>query len=127
MDIDALGSWMEAYGRAWISNDPADVAALFTEDAVYHYGPYGEPSRGRDAIVERWVSDPMGQHDIRFHSEPLAVAGDLGVGHWSVSFVRAANPSVRTEIDGILVLRFDEDGGCREHREWYAMREVTTG
>lgn len=127
MDIDALGSWLEAYGRAWISNDPADVAGLFTENAVYHYGPYSQPSRGRDAIVKAWVSDPMGQRDIRFRSEPLAVAGDLGVGHWAVSFTPAANPVVRTEIDGILVLRFDEDGRCREHREWYAMREVPTG
>ena len=124
MEMDALGSWLDAYGRAWLSNDPADVAALFTEDAVYSWGPYREPARGRDAIVEAWVADPMDQRDVRFSAEPLAVTGDVGVGHWSVSFVSAAAPDVRTELDGILVLRFGDDGRCREHREWYMRRDL---
>ena len=42
---------MEAYRAAWISNVPSEVAALFTEDAVYSVSPFTEPWIGRDEIV----------------------------------------------------------------------------
>jgi len=35
MDRAGVEAWMEAYRQAWISNHPATVEALFTEDAVY--------------------------------------------------------------------------------------------
>ena len=40
-------AWVDGYVRAWNSNDPAAIGALFTEDAAYHTEPYGEPWRGR--------------------------------------------------------------------------------
>jgi hypothetical protein len=36
-------AWVEGYVRAWNSNDPAAIGALFSEDAAYHTEPYGEP------------------------------------------------------------------------------------
>jgi hypothetical protein len=30
MDVDAFEAWLDAYFAAWVSNDPDDVAALFT-------------------------------------------------------------------------------------------------
>jgi hypothetical protein len=32
-DLDRLTTWMDGYVRAWQSNDPADIAALFAERA----------------------------------------------------------------------------------------------
>ncbi len=123
VDMASLGAWMDAYGRAWISNEPAEVAALFSEGAAYYTGPFKEPWRGRDRIVTEWIADPWGQTDIRFHHQPLAVTGDRGVAHWRVSFLPGDAPT-RVELDGVLVLRFDPEGRCTEHREWYARREV---
>ena len=35
--------WLDAYIAAWSSYDPAEIAALFTDDAAYHYDPFSEP------------------------------------------------------------------------------------
>jgi hypothetical protein len=83
MDLEGFGAWLERYFQAWVSNQPADVAALFTEDADYWVGPFAEPRTGRDAIVEWWVSGV--QMDVRYAYEPLAVNGDTGVAHWNVT------------------------------------------
>jgi len=52
----------------------------------------------------------------------LAIDGDLVVAHWNV---KATDPSAgtRSEMDGVLLLRFTPDGRCRDHREWFARRE----
>lgn len=50
---DRLVRWLEAYGRAWEEHDGDAAAELFSEDAVYAWGPW-EELRGRDAIRWRW-------------------------------------------------------------------------
>ena len=34
---------LEGYVKAWKSNNPKDIAKLFTEDAFYSTGPFDEP------------------------------------------------------------------------------------
>ncbi len=123
MDRNAFDRWMEAYGRAWLSNDPQGVAALFTEDAVYAVSPFLEPRRGRDRIVAEWTSDPEGQTEIEFRHEVLAFEGERGVAWFGASFTRRGD-GVRVEMDGVIDCAFDDDGRCREHREWYFKREL---
>ena len=48
-------AWMEGYDRAWSSNDPAAIAALFTDDARYSTSPTEPPWAGSDAIVGNWL------------------------------------------------------------------------
>jgi SnoaL-like protein len=120
MDIAGFRDWLERYFDAWASSDPTDVSALFAPDAEYHTGPFAEPWRGRDTIVERWTSEV--QMDVRASFEPLAVRDDLGVAHWNVRS-RTVAGSLR-EWDGILAITFDAEGRCREHREWYAVRDL---
>jgi uncharacterized protein (TIGR02246 family) len=124
MDRAGVDAWMAGYFAAWISNDPAEVAALFTENAVYQVGPFAEPWRGRDEIVRQWVSGR--QDDVEHRHRVLAVEGDTGVVEWNV---RATDPDsgVRTEMDGILHLTFAPDGACRAHREWFLRRELPKG
>jgi len=119
--IETFRDWLERYFRAWVSNDPEDVAALFTEDAVYWVDPFREPRRGRDEIVRAWVSGP--QDDVSYAYEPLGVTGDSGVAHWAVSSRTPGEPG-KTELDGILLITFAGDGRCREHREWFSSRRL---
>jgi len=121
MDRGRFERWLNSYLAAWVSNDPAEVAALFTEDASYWVGPYAEPWVGREAIVEAWTSGI--QSDVEHAGEVLAIEGDRGIAHWSV---KATDPAtgVRSEMDGVLLLTFAPDGRCREHREWFARREL---
>jgi hypothetical protein len=124
MDREGFERWLADYFAAWVSNDPADVADLFTEDARYWVGPWAEPWVNRNAIVEAWTSGI--QTDITHAAEVLALDADVGIAHWNV---RATDPSTgaRSEMDGVLVLTFAPDGRCREHREWFARRALRRG
>jgi uncharacterized protein (TIGR02246 family) len=63
---DEVAAWVDAYKRAWISNDADDIAAIFTDDAVYEFRPNDpEPWRGRDEIVQGWVGEPDAHVDAR--------------------------------------------------------------
>jgi ketosteroid isomerase-like protein len=121
MELPTLSAWLEAYFRAWVSNDPDDVADLFAEDAVYAVGPFADPWHGRDEIVRRWTSGV--QTEVEYEFEPLAVVANTGLAHWRVR-ARNEGAATRTEWDGILLLRFGDDGRCVEHREWYATRQL---
>ncbi|HEX5951126.1 MAG TPA: nuclear transport factor 2 family protein [Actinomycetota bacterium] len=121
MDRDAFSGWLERYFAAWRSNDPAEVAALFAEDAVYSSGPFMEPTSGRDPIVRGWVAGGV-QPGLETSFEVLAVEGERGVANWRVSFDTADGG--RVMVDGILVCDFDGAGRCTLHREWFGRREV---
>ncbi len=44
--------WLDDYVKAWKSNNPQDIAKLFTEDAFYSTGPFDEPWIGQQAIID---------------------------------------------------------------------------
>ena len=119
-----LSEWLRRYFIAWQSNNAEDVSALFAEEAIYYYGPFKQPARGRDAIVENWVSNPEEQTKVIYDFKVLAVEGNLGVVHWNVKFKPETINKKQIELDGILVLKFNSAIQCIEHREWYSRREV---
>src|SRR5438093_12440507 len=90
MDVEAVDRWMEAYRAAWISNVPSEVAALFTEDAVYSVSPFTEPLTGRDEIVRRWVAGI--QQDVELTYEVLSVIDDQAIIHWHVFTRNVGDP-----------------------------------
>jgi hypothetical protein len=105
-----------------VSNDPVDVAALFTEDAIYWVGPFREPWVGLDQIVDRWASGR--RKDVRAAFDVIAVDDETGVAHWNVT-ARTGDDRGQAEWDGILTIAFASDGRCREHREWFSLRELS--
>ncbi|TRW43213.1 nuclear transport factor 2 family protein [Georgenia yuyongxinii] len=115
MDDRRLTDWMEGYVRAWNSNDPADIQALFTEDAVYLTEPYAEPWQGRNAIVRGWleIKDEPGQTTFRW--EPLAVEGDLHLVQGRTEYRIDPPRSYRN----LWAIRLDGDGRCFEFTEWW--------
>ena len=117
--IEAFRDWLERYFEAWVSNDPGDVEALFTRDAVYWTGPFAEPRIGVEDIVAAWLGGP--QEEVEYAYEPLAVEGELGIAHWRV-VSRRDGAKERDEYDGILAITFAPDGRCVEHREWFSHR-----
>jgi ketosteroid isomerase-like protein len=116
-----LTGWLDAYFEAWRSNDRAEVEALFAPDAVYSYGPFRDPARGRDQIVANWVADgaPL---TVDHRYEILALTDDVGIVHWNIRQKAHYFHEPTLEMDGILVLRFDERGSCTEHLEWFDTR-----
>jgi len=121
VDRSAAQEWLDRYIRAWESNDPEEIAALFTEDATYSYGPFRDDVRGRDAIVASWLEEPDAPGSWSAEYRPLAVEGDTAVANGRSRYVQP-DGSPRTEYDNVFLIRFAEDGRCREFREWFVER-----
>jgi hypothetical protein len=113
MDLD---SWMLGYRRAWESNEPEEIGALFSEDAEYYTAPSQEPWRGRAAIVEGWIAVADGPGDTTFEWEPIVEAAGLAVIQGRTVYRDG------DDYDNLWVIRFDSDGSCREFTEWWMKR-----
>jgi hypothetical protein len=111
--MTALDTWMAGYRRAWESNEPTDIGALFTDDALYYTAPFAEPWRGRDEIVEQWLAARDEPGDTTFEWEPLIDSADIAVITGRTSYVNG------DDFVNLWVIRFAPDGRCSEFTEWY--------
>ena len=125
MDEQAVAAWLDGYSRAWGTYDPTEIGALFSSDAVYHFEPYSEPARGREAIVAAWLEDRDEAGTYEGSYRPVLVAGDQAVARGTSRYFDT-NGSVDREFDNLFLLRFDADGRCAEYREWYMRRPEPT-
>ena len=108
-----LTEWMNGYLRAWSSNDPAEIGALFTDDASYRTAPFDEPWRGRQEIIEGWIGikDEPGGYEFEWH--PVVTADGLAVIEGTTKYRGGKTYS------NLWVLRLDDRGRCRDYTEWY--------
>jgi ketosteroid isomerase-like protein len=109
--------WVADYVSAWESNDPSEIGALFTDDAVYLTSPDAEPRRGRDEIVAGWLEDL---------DEPGTWSFDWEIVHETPEFVvvqgRTDYPSEKIYLN-LWLIRLDEHGRATSFTEWYLPRE----
>ena len=130
MERADVSRWLDDYVDAWRTYDPERIAALFAEDVVYRYHPYDEPIRGRDAVVESWLGegnhedassrDAEGTYDASY--APAAVDGDVVVATGSSTYFENPGGPVEKVYDNCFVMRFDDEGRCREFTEWFIQR-----
>lgn len=123
MELASLRRWLDEYGRVWECGDADASVRLYTEDIHYYETPFTEPDVGHEAVRAYCLEAAGTQKNVRFSYEPLAVTGDTGIARWHASFVRVPS-GVEVELDGVFVLRFQEDGRCRELREWWHRTET---
>lgn len=122
----AIEDWLASYGRAWQAKDPIVFSELFSPDAAYYWTPFREPQLGRQAIASAVRAAVSGQRDIHFSSRLLAGSADTYIAHWRCEFIRISSAR-RVTIDGIFVMRFDDQGQCEEFREWWHSDELEAG
>ena len=110
-------SWLSAYLTAWESNEPADIAAVFAEDAVYFGNPDDDrPWRGLEAITAGWIADK---------DEPGSWTFD---GHVIVESDSTVVVQGRTDYPGgtnytnLWVVEMAADGRATSFTEWYMTR-----
>lgn len=112
-DSTTVTAWMNGYLRAWDSNDPDDIRALFTDDAEYATAPTVAPRVGIGAIVDGWLDDQDQPEDYTFTWHELGIDGDLAFVQGETAYVdgrRYAN---------LWVIRFADDGRASSYTEWY--------
>lgn len=113
---DVASAWVEGYRRAWESNDPADIRAIFTEDAIYHGSPHDpSPGIGIEAIVANWLEGRDEPGTTTFEWEVVAVDGDIAV-------VRGVSTYPDTVYDNLWVVRIADDGRASEFTDWWVAR-----
>jgi ketosteroid isomerase-like protein len=117
-----LTEWLDEYGRAWETRDADAAAELFTEDAVYQWGPFGRKLRGRVMIRAAWAEAVETQSNVTFGYEVLTATGSGGIARWWCS-VDDSERSVRDRAEGIFRLAFDETGLCTSLEEWWNATE----
>ena len=130
MQRDEVARWLDDYVKAWKTYDRDRIAALFADDVEYRYHPNDEPIRGRHAVVESWLGegdhadastrDPEGTYDASY--APVAVDGDAAVATGSSTYYASPGGPVERVFDNCFVMRFTDDGRCREFTEWYIER-----
>ena len=115
MDRNDIEQWVEGYVKAWGSNDPQDIAALFTEDAAYYTAPHRDPWRGRDAIVQGWLDrkDEPGQWGFDYRVQDIV--GNKGYVR-GVTTYHDQDPSGYSNLWEVTL---DEIGRCSEFVEWW--------
>ncbi len=126
-DREHVKRWLDDYVSAWKSYDADEIAALFADDVEYRYHPYDEPVRGRDAVVASWLGesehegaserDEPGTYEASY--APVAVDGDVAVATGTSTYTKEPGGPVDSIYHNCFVIRFAEDGRCREFTEWF--------
>ncbi|MEO6797687.1 MAG: nuclear transport factor 2 family protein [Candidatus Dormibacter sp.] len=117
---ETVTTWLRSYVKAWETEDPNAIGALFTVDATYSYHPFEAPVIGRLAIVASWVDDqdPPGTYDASY--EPIAIDADLAVAQGRSRYFKDASKSELDRVfDNLFLIQFDDQGRCRSFREWF--------
>jgi len=125
LDYTMLEQWLAGYLRAWRSDDPTDISALFTEDAAYYTGPFDEPWAGRDTVVAGWIARGDSKLEWTFRHEIVAVEGEVGVVRGWTTYAATAE-DLETTYSNIWIVRLTDAGHAREFREWWVAREPET-
>jgi hypothetical protein len=112
----AGAEWVAGYVAAWESNDPEQIGALFSDDAVYLTAPDADPWRGRDAIVAGWLAHL---------DEPGTWSFDWKIIHEDEGFVvvqgRTEYPAEKDYVN-LWIIRLDAERRATEFTEWYMPR-----
>jgi hypothetical protein len=132
MDHVTAQAWLDRYVAAWKSYAPDDIAGLFSADVRYRFYPHAGWVIGREAVVASWLGeagadpaqastrDAPGTYEASY--APVAVDGDVVVATGSTVYADRPGGRVRQAFDNCFVIRFDDEGRCREFTEYYTKR-----
>jgi hypothetical protein len=111
-----VGSWLEAYRRAWEEADAEAAAALFDEESTYRSNIFEAPYEGRDGVRRYWQDVTRTQANVRVRiGRPFIDGERVAAEFWTTMLVDGAE----TTLPGCLLLLFGEDLLCRSLREYW--------
>ena len=126
MDEAGVARWLTSYIEAWKSYDPVAIGKLFSEDALYRYHPWDDPTpslvRGRDAIVASWLDDQDSPGSWTADYRSWLVHDDRAVAVGVSRYLASDGSTVERDYHNVFLLVFDEEGRCSEFAEVYMRR-----
>ncbi|WP_324778181.1 nuclear transport factor 2 family protein, partial [Microterricola pindariensis] len=119
---EAITRWVDGYRKAWLSNDPDDIRALFTEDAEYYTRPHREPWRGHEEIVTRWIENADGPGGSTFEWQPVLASPETAVVRGVTRY-----PGDNEIYHNLWVVQLSPDGRASSFTEWWMEESQATG
>jgi ketosteroid isomerase-like protein len=116
--VAVLADWMAGYERAWASNDPDAIRALFTPDALYFTAPFREPWRGPQEIVDGWLERKDEPGGWTFEWQALVETPEVAIVTGTTTYSGAEGT-----YSNLWVIRLNEDGRCSEFTEWWMLHD----
>ena len=120
IDTTDIDRWLAGYLAAWRSDDPAQIAALFTDDARYYIAPHREPLVGPAAVADWWSG--MGESHLpwTFEYDIVAREGDLHVVRAITRYPEGTNGETRpTEFRNLWLVTLADGDRAREFIEYF--------
>ena len=115
--------WLAAYRDAWGTDNPAQIGALFTEDATYAPSPFSDAWEGHEAIVRNWIERGDSKIPWQFESELVAIEGDTGVVRGLTTYPPHGDEKEKV-YSNIWVIRLAPDGRATSFAEWWVQRRA---
>jgi hypothetical protein len=115
--------WLTGYQAAWASNDPAEIGALFTEDARYLQRPWNRPWLGRQGIVAAWLAHRDEPGTYRFGGRLLALDGDLAIFVGTTAYHPGPDEPDGALYANLWLVRLAPSGQARSFEEWWMLRD----
>lgn len=124
MEREYVQGWLDRYVEAWHRNDRASIEALFSEDAVYRYRPWGDDhtAAGVEEIVTAWLDEDDEPGSWEAHYTVFAVEGDRAVAT-GISEYFGTETQSKQVFHNCFLLRFAPDGRCSELTEYYMLEQ----
>lgn len=116
MTASAISTWLEDYQRAWTSNEPDDIRALFTDDADYFTAPFRPAWHGQEEIVGGWLGRRDQPGDWTFRYEIILESPDLSLVRGWTTYRDPAR-----SYSNLWLLRMAEDGRYHQFTEWWML------
>ena len=115
MDQSSFEVLLGTFTSAIEGDDGAALAAVFTEDGIYHDVFYGA-FQGRARIAEM-LEDHFWAHgkDYLWEMHQPVVAGDIGYAHWTFSFTSTLPEARGQRVVWNGMSRFQLKGGLIAH------------
>lgn len=122
MDKSNFNIWAEKFGTAWANLDPEGALAMLSKDIKYFESNFTPACSSWDEVVSLWKIVPTNQKDVSFKHEVMLTEKDMGIIRWQVS--RTLIPANKhQDIDGIFLVKLNEDGLCTMFRQWRSVKE----
>jgi ketosteroid isomerase-like protein len=124
IDEARIRDWLAAYRHTWSTDDPVEVAELFSEDVRYFTAPYREPLEGIEAVTAYWIGEEEGGIPWSFEYQVLAEEGALFIVRAVTTYPEGTSEAEGPEtFHNLWLVTLDADGRAREFVEYFMLVE----